>query len=200
MEELAAIHHQLRGCTRCQAAGHPVQGPPIFSGAAGARVMVVGQAPGRVEVGETHRPFSGSAGARLFRWLQSAGWTEAEARSRFYITSITKCFPGPNRSGRGDRAPSRPEQELCAPWLEAEVALVDPAVLVPVGALAIARFFGADRKLIDLVGQRFQIEGRIVVPLPHPSGASAWTQAPANQALVRQALAQLEAVRQELNL
>jgi uracil-DNA glycosylase family 4 len=200
MEELADIQRQLRTCTRCQLAGYPVQGPPIFSGAAGARVMIVGQAPGRVEVGETHRPFSGSAGARLFRWLQSAGWSETQVRTQFYITSITKCFPGPNRSGRGDRAPSRAEQQLCSSWLEGEVTLVDPVLLIPVGTLAAARFFGSDRKLVDLVGQRFQIEGRIVIPLPHPSGASAWTQAPDNQVLVRQALAQLQALKQELNL
>ena len=200
MEELPLIQRHLRMCTRCQAAGFPVQGPPIFSGAAGARVMIVGQAPGRVEAGDTLKPFSGSAGARLFRWLQTAGWSEAQVRSQFYITSITKCFPGPNQSGRGDRAPSRAEQQLCASWLEAEVTLVDPAVLIPVGTLAAARFFGPDRKLVDLVGQRFQIEVRTVIPLPHPSGASSWTQAPANQALVRQALAQLLAVKQELDL
>ena len=200
MEELPLIQRHLRMCTRCQAAGFPVQGPPIFSGAAGARVMIVGQAPGRVEAGDTLKPFSGSAGAKLFRWLQTAGWSETQVRAQFYITSITKCFPGPNQSGRGDRAPSRAEQQLCASWLEAEVTLVDPAVLIPVGTLAAARFFGPDRKLVDLVGQRFQIEGRTVVPLPHPSGASSWTQAPANQALVRQALAQLLAVKQELDL
>jgi len=141
-----------------------------------------------------------AAGARLFRWLGQAGWAEAEFRSGFYITSVTKCFPGPNKSGRGDRAPTRAEQRLCGEWLEAEITLVDPKVLVPVGKMAIDRFFGPGRKLVDLIGNRFQLDGRIVIPLPHPSGASAWIQKSDHQVLIRQAIAQLQQVKTELNL
>lgn len=198
MDDLDAIHEQLRRCTRCQAAGHPVQGPPIFSGRSSARVMVVGQAPGHTEAGKTLRPFSGSAGARLFRWFQAAGWTEAEARASFYITSITKCFPGAHPSGRGDRPPSRAEQRLCADWLETEVALVDPEVVITVGALAAERFLGPGRKLDDIVGQRFQIDGRIVTPLPHPSGASSWVHDPAHRLLIDAALNHLRQIKQGL--
>lgn len=190
---LAELHCQMRGCTRCAAAGFAIQGPPIVSGPATARLMLVGQAPGKVEVGETQRPFSGAAGARLFRWLLHAGWEEAAFRAQCYMTSITKCFPGPNRSGRGDRAPSRQEQALCAEWLQAEIALIDPAVIVAVGSLAIARFLGPGRALVDVIGIRFEIDGRSVIPLPHPSGASAWIQQPAHQALIRRALAHLAA-------
>ena len=100
--QLVLLHGDLRGCTRCGQAGYAVQGPPIFSGQAGARLMLVGQAPGKVEVGETGQPFSGSAGARLFGWLQQAGWAEQDFRAQCYMTSITKCFPGPHPSGRGD--------------------------------------------------------------------------------------------------
>ena len=198
--ELADVHLHLRQCRRCLVAGYPIKGPPVFSGRATARLMVVGQAPGKVEVYETCRPFSGSAGGRLFRWLAEAGWDEATFRESCYITSITKCFPGPNASGRGDRAPTRAEQDLCASWLEAEVALVDPAVIVPVGALAVARFLGAGRKLAEVVGVRFQVDGRALIPLPHPSGASGWTQKPEHRRLMQQAIGHLAAVRVDLGL
>lgn len=200
MTNLIEIQAQIQICRQCLDAGYSIQGPPIYSGDGSARLMLIGQAPGVVEVNETHMPFSGSAGARLFRWLAEAGWSEAEFRQRFYITSCTKCFPGPNKSGRGDRAPSRVEQRLCGEWLDAEITLVDPEVLVPVGKMAIDRFFGKGRKLVDLIGNRFQLDGRIVIPLPHPSGASAWIQKPDHRVLIQQALDQLAQVKAELNL
>jgi hypothetical protein len=66
--------------------------------------------------------------------------------------------------------------------------------------MAIDRFFGRGRKLVDLIGNRFQLDGRIVIPLPHPSGASAWIQKPDHQALIRQAIVQLQRVKRELKL
>jgi len=199
-DELRLVQEQIRRCQRCMLAGYPVQGPPIFSGSAFARLMVIGQAPGKVEAGQTLKPFSGNAGKRLFRWFRQAGWDEDAFRANFYISSVTKCFPGPNRSGRGDRAPSRKEQELCSEWLLSELTLVDPEVVVPVGRLATERFLGRKRKLVDLIGVRFQVDGRIVIPLPHPSGASAWIQKREHQALIANALQQLSRVRVELGL
>ncbi|MCO6451052.1 MAG: uracil-DNA glycosylase family protein [Caldilineales bacterium] len=194
------LQANLRRCQRCLEAGYEIQGPPVFSGKAGARLMLVGQAPGRFDGDNADKPFSGTAGSRLFQWLAQAGWPEAEFRSKFYMTSITKCFPGTNKSGRGDRAPSRAEISLCSDWLEAEVTLIDPEVILPVGSLAIARFLGSGRRLVDVIGQRFQIEGRIVIPLPHPSGASSWTQYPENRPLLAAALTHLATVRRELAL
>ncbi len=199
-DEFTLIQQQIRACQRCALAGFPVQGPPIFSGNADARLMVIGQAPGKVEASTTFKPFSGSAGKRLFRWFGQAGWEEDDFRAQFYMTSVTKCFPGPNKSGRGDRAPSRKEQQLCADWLEAELMLVDPEVIVPVGKMAIERFFGRNRKLVDIIGARYQIDGRIIIPLPHPSGASAWIQKPEHQTLIRRALRHLAVVKEELGL
>ena len=199
-DPLSQLQQQCRRCTRCADAGYPIQGPPIFSGPASARLMVIGQAPGQIEAKQTHQPFSGPAGARLFRWLQQAGWQEAEFRAQCYITSVTKCFPGPHPSGRGDRPPTRAERELGAEWLEAEIPLVDPAVLVPVGRMAVAFVFGRGYKLADLVGQVFQIDSRTVVPLPHPSGASSWIQQPAHRALIENAIRHLHHLRQQLFL
>jgi hypothetical protein len=66
--------------------------------------------------------------------------------------------------------------------------------------MAIERFFGRGRRLDELVGGRYQIEGRIVIPLPHPSGASAWIQKQEHQALIARAIGHLAAVRKELGL
>jgi uracil-DNA glycosylase len=207
------LHSQLLACRRCVLAGHAVAAPPIFSGPATARLMVIGQAPGKVEASQTGRPFSGPAGKRLFRWFAKAGWDEETFRSANYMTAITKCYPGPHPSGRGDRVPRRAEQALCLPWLEQELALVRPLVVVPVGGLAIGRFLQSAR-LEDVVGRMFARPAEDtaltawaqhhipsdmrLVPLPHPSGASQWINHPDNQARLQAAVGLLRMVRNEL--
>jgi uracil-DNA glycosylase len=152
--------------------------------------MIVGQAPGVTEV-EAQRPFNASSGRRLFRWLSEAGWSEDHFRATQYMTAITKCYPGKSPGGRGDRAPSRAEQKLCGAFLERELALVQPEIIIPVGGLAIRRFLGRV-KLAEIVGTAEQDEARRwIVPLPHPSGASLWLNKPEHQELVRQAIEQM---------
>jgi len=138
--------------------------------------MLVGQAPGKVEsAGGT--PFAGRAGTTLFRWLDQAGVDEETARRRIYIAAVTRCYPGPSPSGRGDRVPSREEQDACRIWLERELATIRPKLLIPVGRLAIERFL-PNMALDQLIGRAFDVRhagGKsMVVPLPHPSGASSW--------------------------
>lgn len=150
--------------------------------------MLVGQAPGKKEVA-LGRPFAGAAGRRLFQWLADAGFEEQQFRSSCYVTAMMKCFPGSGE--RGDLKPSRQQVANCASWLEQELELVEPDVLIPVGQLAIERFLGK-AKLEELVGRRFRrtiAERRVtVIPLPHPSGASAWTNAPQNRTLIQGAI------------
>jgi len=146
--------------------------------------MIIGQAPGAVEL-TTGLPFSGRAGAELRRWLAVAGIDEAHLP---YRTAITKCFPGKAASGAGDRRPSPPEVLLCASWLDAELALVRPRVLLLVGTLAIERFWGKV-PLSEVVGKS-RVEGeRVLIPLPHPSGASRWLNDPENRERLTRALA-----------
>ena len=197
-EALASLHAHVRACRRCLEAGHPITPGAVFSGPLTATVMIVGQAPGVTE-SQVGRPFNGPSGTRLFRWLAQAGWEETEFRATQYMTAITKCYPGKGAGGKGDRVPTRAEQELCAPYLARELALVRPRVVVPVGGLAVRRFLGPLR-LEEVVGEVVQgEEGRWIVPLPHPSGASLWLNQPENQARVTQALAHLRRLRQELN-
>jgi len=156
--------------------GHGSGVVPIVSHASRPRVMLVGQAPGKVEAAGG-RPFAGRAGKTLFRWLERAGLDEETARRRIYIAAVTRCYPGPSPSGRGDRVPSLKEQESCAVWLEKELQIIRPKLLIPVGRLAITRFL-PNLPLDQLIGRSHDVEhvgGRsIAIPLPHPSGASSW--------------------------
>jgi uracil-DNA glycosylase len=179
---------KLAACRRC--GHHDPAVLPILSEARTPRVMLVGQAPGKVELAD-RRPFAGRAGKTLFRWLERAGLDEATARRQLYIAAITRCYPGPSPAGRGDRVPSPRERALCSTWLDGELALITPALIIPVGRLAIDRFLGA-QPLDEVVGRVLETSGgwgkARVVALPHPSGASSWLNAPQHRALVDRAL------------
>lgn len=189
-DELRAHCRALGACRLC---GLPEGVSPILSEAVRPRVMLVGQAPGKVE-SAGGRPFAGRAGKTLFRWLEQAGIDEPTARSRIYIAAVTRCFPGPSASGRGDRVPSREEQDACAVWLERELAIIKPRLLIPVGKLAIERFL--PRLPLDrLIGRAFKVRHAggesLAVPLPHPSGASSWIHQGDHPRLLARAIARI---------
>jgi len=153
--------------------------------------MIVGQAPGVVEA-EERRPWRGRAGQTLRRWLEL---DDEEFYGTFYCVSVTRCYPGRHPTGRGDRRATPREIELCRFWLDWELRLLRPAVIVPVGGLATKHVLGISR-LDDCIGSRFELGDAIVVPLPHPSGASGWLNAPRNRLRLEAALSLL---REELS-
>jgi uracil-DNA glycosylase len=159
--------------------------------------MIIGQAPGITEK-EAGRPFNAGSGTRLFRWLADAGIDETWFRNTQYLTSVTKCYPGRSKSGSGDRVPSRTEQTLCRPYLDQEITLIGPRLIIPVGGLAISLFYPAGQPLTEIIGTQKQVNGRWIVPLPHPSGASRWHQSAENRERVRQAVARIAAQVQSL--
>ncbi|MBA2687582.1 MAG: uracil-DNA glycosylase [Gemmatimonadaceae bacterium] len=152
--------------------------------------MLVGQAPGKVEA-EGGKPFAGRAGKTLFRWLERAGIDESSARENIYIAAVTRCYPGPHPGGRGDRVPSRSEREQCGDWLQSELEIIKPKLLIPVGRLAIEQFL-LPLSLDKLIGQAHTVTHAggtsRVIPLPHPSGASSWVHQQGNMLLVERAL------------
>jgi uracil-DNA glycosylase family 4 len=170
---------------------------PIFQGHTGHRIMIIGQAPA-YRVVETP-PYSGASGKKLQKWIEQAGFPPGALYERFYLTSVTKCFPGPGKSGQGDRPPSPPEIALCKPHLEGELQFVQPEVIITLGKMAATKFLGS-RPLTAIVGQQFEQEHWRVLPLPHPSGVSRWLNDPSNQQLVDQALAELSRIREDLDL
>jgi uracil-DNA glycosylase len=201
---LDALQAEMRACRRCIEAGYAVQGPAVFSGPATAQVMIIGQAPAQIDLQHGSRPWSGAGGRRLMGWLARAGFSEDDLRQKQYMAALTRCFPGKHPSGRGDRAPTPAERRLCAPYLERELSLIRPRLIIAVGKLAIERFLGAGG-LAGRVGQVYRVDvgelaGVWVAPLPHPSGASLWLNRPQNLALVEQALARLAQVRHDLGL
>jgi uracil-DNA glycosylase len=185
--KLTSLHLQMRTCRRCLNGGYEITPPAIFSGKLGARIMTIGQAPGITEV-EADRPFNAGSGQRLFNWLADAGIEETWFRTTQYMTSVTKCYPGRSASGSGDRVPSRNEQELCRPYLDREIELINPALIIPIGRLAINLFYPKGKKLTEIIGTQLEVDSRWVVPLPHSSGASRWHQIDTNRELIRQAV------------
>jgi uracil-DNA glycosylase family 4 len=196
-QKLERFQTAIRACTACVGAGYIDRAMPIFQGHTGHRMMIIGQAPAFRTV-ETP-PYSGASGRKLQAWMEQAGFPPGSLYERFYLTSLTKCFPGPSTSGKGDRAPSSREIALCRPHLQGELDLVQPEVIITLGRLAASRFLGS-KPLNGIVGQIFVQDGHSIVPLPHPSGVSRWLNDPANLALVDQALAELSRVREELGL
>lgn len=161
-----------------------IVGPPILS-----KVLLVGQAPGDKEPA-LGRPFAWTAGKQLFKWFAPLGLDESQFRSRVYIAAACRCFPGKNPKG-GDRVPSPVEIDNCRPWLERELDLLRPELILPVGRVAIERFLPA-KPLLDQIGVAHVIQRgkrRIdVIPLPHPSGASTWPRSEPGKTLTARAL------------
>jgi len=160
--------------------------------------MLIGQAPGPVTDRKGYH-FAGPAGRFLELWFDRAGFPPRYFREHVYLTSLTRCFPGKSPGGNGDRPPSRAEIGLCRPFLDREFALIQPALVVLVGKLAIDAFLGK-YPLTETVGQVFEVDGRQLLPLPHASGVSRWLNAPANRAHLDRALAELGRLRTELSL
>jgi len=199
LQRLQTAH---RACTRCVDAGCIPSARPVFSGHAGQRILLVGQAPGPIER-DVARPFAGRAGRQLMRWMVRAGFRDEEDfRARVYMTSVTTCFPGRRAAGSGDRRPSASEVALCAPWLDGVLELLEPRLVITAGSLALSRLVLSPRRLEDLVGGALLADGgdapddpagvpRVLLPLPHPSGQSRWLNDPTRVALLDAALLRL---------
>ena len=175
----------LLACRQCPAMHRPVvTGTPVVS-----PVMLLGQAPGPHE-GRLGRPFAWTAGKTMFQWFASIGLPEPAFRSRVFMAAVCRCFPGKNPKG-GDRVPDRREVANCAAWLEREVTLLTPRLILPVGKLAIAQLMPVS-KLTEVVGSVHQVTlaGHTLdaIPLPHPSGASTWHRTEPGKHLLTRAL------------
>jgi DNA polymerase len=127
---------------------------------AGARLLVVGEAPGAQE-DETGRPFVGRGGQLLDHLLADAGIDRAATA----VANTLKCRPPSNRT------PRRAESRRCCGWLDRQVELVAPSLVVTLGGTALAWAFGPGHRLADLRGLVHDWRGRRLIASYHPSAA-----------------------------
>lgn len=157
LEALETVRRVANGCTRCRL--HESRRTVVFAdGSPDARVMCVGEAPGRHE-DESGLPFVGRAGKLLDQLLLSVGLP----REDVYICNVLKCRPPQNRN------PQEDEVERCAPFLRRQVALVRPEVVVAFGTFAARTLLGVRESLGRLRGRTHMYEGVPLVATYHPA-------------------------------
>ena len=177
---------ELLRCRRCPR----MKSTPVSGGAVVSDVMLIGQAPGPREP-LLQRPFAHTAGKTLFRWFEEfCGMNEAAIRSTVYFAAVCRCFPGKS-SGGTDRVPAPDEIRNCSSWMNDEIEILRPRLIIPVGRLAIMQFIDC-AKLEKVIGRKFRVERAghrcDVIPLPHPSGASPWHKISPGRELLQKAL------------
>lgn len=133
-------------------------------GPADAEIMFVGEAPGRQEDAEG-RPFVGAAGRLLGELLALTGLR----RDRVYITNVVKSRPT-DRTDGSNRAPHPEEVAACAPWLDQQLAIIQPRLIVTLGAYALNTFLPG-KKVSKVHGRVFRSNGHTILPLFHPAAA-----------------------------
>src|SRR5918995_6617613 len=155
---LARIADEIVACTRCELHKTRTKSVP-GEGPADARIMLIGEAPGWNE-DQQGRPFVGAAGKFLQELLATAGMT----RDEVFITNVVKSRPP------GNRDPLPDEIAACAPFLERQIEVIDPDVIVTLGRFSMARWFPGER-ISRIHGQPKRVDGRLIVPMYHPAAA-----------------------------
>lgn len=156
---LAELNSQIAVCQACplgasRTTAVPGEGPPD------ARVMFIGEGPGEQE-DQSGRPFVGAAGRLLNQLMLKAGLRRPEV----FITNIVKCRPP------GNRDPQPNEREACRPYLEAQIALLNPRVICLLGRHAVHCLLDPQASMTRLHGVPVERDGIWFVPLYHPAAA-----------------------------
>lgn len=156
LDELGEL---IGACSRCKLSSTRLNVVP-GAGLPSAKVMFIGEAPGRSE-DEGGQPFSGASGALLDTLLEQAGLN----RSDVFITSVLKCRPP------GNRNPKQAEMDACAPILQRQIDLIDPHVIALMGSFAVKRVLGLVRPMGEVRGTVHEVARRTVIPVYHPAAA-----------------------------
>ncbi len=156
--DIATLGQMIATCTACDLCRGAKMGVP-GEGPVPAEIMFIGEAPGFHE-DQQGRPFIGAAGQLLNEWLGKIGLERADV----YITNIVKHRPP------GNRDPLPDEMAACRPYLDRQIALVDPKMIVTLGRLSMSRWFPGGR-ISQIHGEQKFIDGRVIVPMYHPAAA-----------------------------
>ncbi len=161
---IARLHAEIRQCQRCPLWRTRTQAVPGI-GSVTARVMFVGEAPGRQEDlrGE---PFVGAAGRVLDELLASINLN----REQVYITNLVKSRPVAGPLPGRNRAPLPQEIEACTPWLEDQLRILKPTLVVTLGRIAL-EYFLPKKKISEVHGRPFKRGAMVILPLYHPAMA-----------------------------
>jgi uracil-DNA glycosylase family 4 len=182
--DLQVVATEAASCVRCQLAENRTQ--VVFGvGDPGADLLFVGEGPGAEEdrLGE---PFVGRSGKLLDQLvLEEMGLT----RDRFYIANVVKCRPPDNRDPRPE------EIEACSPWLEQQLALIQPRVVVTLGRFAAQTLLQSREGITRLRGHSYPFRGGVLIPTYHPAailrgGAQQLAQMRSDLVRAKQAMAQ----------
>lgn len=158
MSQLTELYDQVRVCEKCilsKARTHAVPG----EGPETAEIMMIGEAPGFYE-DRDGRPFVGPAG----KYLDDLLGLIALKREQIYICNMVKCRPPQNRDPLPD------EMEACRPYLERQIELVRPKVIITISRFAMARWF-PDKKISEIHGRPKKFGSLVVLPMYHPAAA-----------------------------
>jgi uracil-DNA glycosylase family 4 len=158
MTTLTELYEEIAICQRCDLAKGRTQTVP-GEGSENAEIMFIGEAPGFHE-DRQGRPFVGAAGRFLEELLASIGLTREEV----YICNVIKCRPP------GNRDPLSDEIDACKPYLDKQIELIQPKLIVTLGRYSMARYF-PNASISRIHGQPKRIGGRIYYPMFHPAAA-----------------------------
>lgn len=158
MTELSDLAREVAICTRCPLAQARTKAVP-GEGPVNASIMFIGEGPGFHE-DQQGRPFVGAAGQFLNELLQSIGLKREEV----YITNVVKCRPP------GNRDPQPEEIEACRAYLDRQIAIIKPKVIVTLGRYSMARAF-PNEKISSIHGKPRKVDGIVYVPMFHPAAA-----------------------------
>jgi DNA polymerase len=161
---LATLREAALRCTECPRLVASRTQVVFGVGNPNAELMFVGEAPGADEdlQGE---PFVGKAGQLLTKIIQTMGFS----REAVYIGNVLKCRPDMPAGSTGNRKPTPEEMRTCFPWLEKQIALIQPRVLVALGATAVEGLLGDTRPMNQLRGRWLDYKGIPVMPTYHPA-------------------------------
>jgi uracil-DNA glycosylase len=164
MERLAPLREQVSVCTKCPHLASSRRQTVFGVGNPDADIMFIGEAPGADEDAQGE-PFVGRAGQLLTRIIQTMGF----ARGDVYIANILKCRPDMPRGSFGNRAPTPVEMETCRSYLVEQIEIIQPKVLVALGAVAVEGLLGTRGTMRDLRGRWQSYQGKPLMITYHPA-------------------------------
>ncbi len=155
---LAEIAENIRHCQKCELAYSRKNAVP-GNGPANAEIMLIGEGPGFYE-NEQGLPFVGTSGKFLTQLLNDSGYP----RDTVFITNVIKCRPP------GNRDPQEQELKACSAFLDKQIEVINPLIIITLGRFSMARYF-ENARISRIHGQAVWRDGRLIIPMYHPAAA-----------------------------